>query len=111
MKKKYDSSVIFLYVSGNEHLLPSAFRKQIPYTTISNWRKTDYSKYVGHEFRRFFDRAFDSAEVAFENYKLKSAMMAFARSWIALSDTLLPVIKDANDTKLKKTVLESIHRR
>jgi hypothetical protein len=45
IKNKYDTSVIFLYAIGKENLLPTEFRKQIPYSTISTWRKTNYSIY------------------------------------------------------------------
>jgi len=61
IKNKYDTSVVFLYAVGKENLLPAEFRKQIPYSTISSWRKADYSRYMGHEFRYFFDDAFDKA--------------------------------------------------
>ncbi len=68
MKNKYDSSIVFLYATGNEHLLPEEFRKQIPYTTIFGWRRTDYDKYLGHEFRYFFDDAFENAELKYHRY-------------------------------------------
>ena len=109
MKNKYDSSVIFLYTTGNEQLLPANFRQQIPYTTISSWRKTDYSKYIGHEFRHFFDQAFESAEIKFEYYKMKRAMVGFARSWVSLSSAILPLVKNARGDKvLQKNVLDAI---
>lgn len=57
MKNKYDSSVVFLYLMGKEDLLPAHFRKQIPYSTISSWRKTDSTSYLGHEFRYYFTEA------------------------------------------------------
>ena len=63
MKNKYDTSVIFLYAIGKEHVLPLEFRKKIPYSTISTWRKSDYSNYLGHEYRYHFDEAFNSFEI------------------------------------------------
>jgi hypothetical protein len=71
MKNKYDTAVVFLYAIGKENLLPRDFRKQIPYSTISSWRRTDYSKYKRHEFRYFFDEAFKKAEVIYANKKLR----------------------------------------
>jgi hypothetical protein len=44
MKNKYDTSVIFLYAIGKENVMPCEFRKQIPSSTISTWRKTNYSE-------------------------------------------------------------------
>ncbi len=109
MRKKYDSSVIFLYASGKEHLLPDSFRKKIPYTTIVNWRRIDYSNFIGHEFRSFFEEALDKAELSFRYTKIKCTMMSFARAWVILSSVLQPVIKTAGkDKKIRKNILEAI---
>jgi hypothetical protein len=99
MKNKYDSSVVFLYSIGKEYLLPEYFRKQIPYSTIADWRKTDYSEYLGHEFRYFFDQALSNAELKFKYYHLKKTMMSLARSWVTLSHVLVPIVKSAEGNK------------
>lgn len=99
MKNKYDTSVVFLYAIGKEHVLPEEFRKKIPYSTISTWRKTNYDQYLGHEFRYHFNEAFRSFELENENKRLKGAMMGLARSWITLSHTILPLIKNTNNNK------------
>lgn len=99
MKNKYDTSVVFLYAMGKENLLPVDFRRKIPYSTISTWRKADYSHYLGHEFRYHFNDAFKSFELQNENKRLKSEMYALARSWITLSHILLPLIKKSNNNK------------
>ncbi|CAN5527225.1 hypothetical protein BH10BAC1_BH10BAC1_19540 [soil metagenome] len=109
MKQKYDSSVVYLYSTGNENFLPKEFRQQIPYTTIANWRKTDYSAYIGNEFRYFFDEAFESAELKYKHRHIKRLMTSFARSWITLSSVLKPVLrKTKNDKVLQKKILDSI---
>lgn len=109
MKHKYDSSVIFLYATGKEHLLPLKFRRNIPYTTIANWRRLDYSRYIGHEFRRFFEQQLDKAELSFRYDRMKCTMMGFARSWLALSPVLHPVIKKAGrDRLLQRKILDAI---
>lgn len=109
MKKKYDSSVVFLYATGNERLLPHDFRKQIPYSTISTWRKADYTEYLGNEFRSFFDEAFESAEISYKYKRLKRTMMGLARSWITLSSAIAPVLKNAKkDKKLQSDMLNAI---
>lgn len=109
MKNKYDTSVVFLYAIGKEHLLPKEFRSKIPYTTISNWRKTDYSKYIGHEFRYFFDEAFDKAEISFKYKRIKGLTSGLARSWVTLSPLIKPIIKSAAREKdMQKKILESI---
>jgi hypothetical protein len=109
MRKKYDTSVIFLYAVGRENLLPSEFRNQIPYSTISTWRSLDYSKFFGHEFRYFFDEAFDKAEVVKENKKLRQIMFGIARSWLVLGSVLQPLIKNARkDRKIQKDIIDAI---
>lgn len=109
MKQKYDSSVVFLYATGNESLLPKEFRQQIPYTTISTWRKTDYSSYLGNEFRYFFDEAFESADIKYKYRHLKRTMMSLAKSWVILSHVIKPVLrKTKNDKKLQKQILNAV---
>ena len=109
MKNKYDTSVVFLYAIGKEHLLPKEFRSKIPYTTISNWRKTDYSKYIGHEFRYFFDEAFDKAEISFKYMRIKRLTKRLAKSWVKLSPLIKPILKNAaREKEMQKKVLESI---
>lgn len=109
MKQKYDSSVIYLYATGNEGLLPKEFRKQIPNTTISTWRKTDYSVYIGNEFRYFFDEAFESAEIKYKYKQLKRTMIDLAKSWISLSDVIKPAFrKIKNNKQLKKNMLNAL---
>jgi hypothetical protein len=99
MKNKYDSAVIFLYAIGKEAMLPYEFRKQIPYSTISTWRSTDYSKYLGHEFRYFFDEAFSSIEVTYRYAKMKKLVSGLTRAWVTLSHLLVPIIKNSCEEK------------
>ncbi len=109
MKQKYDSSVVFLYATGNEGLLPREFRQQIPYTTISTWRKTDYSSYLGNEFRYFFDEAFEAADVKFKYRQLKRTMLSFAKAWVILSNVIKPVLsKTKNNKVLQRKVLNAV---
>lgn len=110
MKNKYDTSVVFLYASGNENLLPEAFRKTIPYSTISTWRKIDLSKYIGNEFRSYFDEAFKIAHLVEQNKQLRQTLFALARSWITLSSTIIPtLLKARNDKKLQTKILSAIY--
>lgn len=110
MKNKYDTSVIFLYAIGKENLLPLEFRKQIPYSTISTWRKANYTSYLGHEFRYHFDEAFKSFELSAQNRQLRNLLYSLSRSWISLSHILLPLIKQANgDKELQLKLLMTVN--
>jgi len=111
MKNKYDSSVIFLFATGNEHLLPDEFRKKIPYSTISTWRKSDFGKYTGNEFRYLFDEPMKQLKIIHENKKMKRLLFSITRSWITLSNHLQPLLqKLAKDKLFKKQMINSIVR-
>lgn len=110
MKNKYDSSVVFLYATGREHLMPLAFRQQIPYSTICSWRQTDYTEYLGHEFRNFFEDSFTATELKYQVYHLKKTVKSIMRSWVALSHLIMPLIKNAGEDKQhQKQVLRAIN--
>ena len=109
MKQKYDSSVVYLYSIGNENILPADFRKKIPYPTISTWRKTDYSQYIGHEFRYVFADAFTNAELSYRYHELKKGVMSMAKAWITLSSVIIPILKNTKgDKEFQKKVLNAI---
>ena len=99
MRKKYDSAVIFLYSIGQEGMLPPHFRKKIPYSTISTWRRNNYKNYVGHEFRRFFDQTFNIVEAKNELAKLKALLWTLSKTWVAISHFISPVIIRAGEDK------------
>jgi len=110
MKNKYDSSVVFLYSIGKENLLPPNFRKQIPYSTISDWRKTEVESYVGHEFRHFFTEAIGSAELKLQLLSTRRTLMSVSRAWITLSHLLLPLIKEnGNNKEAQNKILTAIN--
>jgi len=90
-------------------LLPSEFRKGIPYTTISTWRKTDFSKYKGNELRGLFDEAFQIRVYRNDYKKMRKAMLGFAKSWISISPMITPLIKTAGDDKhSQKNVIDAV---
>jgi hypothetical protein len=110
LKNKYDTSLIFLYAIGKENLLPAEFRKQIPYSTISTWRKTNYSNYLGHEYRYHFDNAFKTYELNSKNNQLRLLLFGLARSWISISHILVPLIKQTHGNKdLQYKILTAIN--
>jgi hypothetical protein len=87
-KKKYDTSVVMLYLLGQEKLLPKEFRKTIPYTTISSRRKTNYENYEGSQFRFLFDDNWDLIRLKHENQKLRSTLRSLSRSYVLLKSDL-----------------------
>ena len=108
-KKKYDSLVIYLYSTGREKILPWKFRQSIPYTTIANWRRVNYSAYIGSEYRELFEEAFRNAEMQQEYTSIKRGMNSLMRSWYMLREVLLPVLKKAgSDKAFQKRVLGAI---
>ena len=92
-KKKYDTSVIMLYLLKQEHSLPKEFRQKIPYSTISSWRKSAYENYEGSQFRFLFDENWDVIRLKHENQKLKSTLRAISQSYLLLKTDLEKFIK------------------
>lgn len=76
-KKKYDTSVVMLYLIGKEHLLPREFRSKIPYNTIASWRRMEYTSNIGQEFRIFFEDRTDYLVVA--GKRAASLLLAFTK--------------------------------
>ena len=92
-RKKYDSCLVWLCNSGNEHLIPSHLKTAIPHSTLSTWRNTDYSSYFGHEVRTVQQQALEYYSL-FEQYaSLKKTVFVLARVWGTVSSILLPVLQ------------------
>lgn len=109
MKKKYDSSVVFLYATGNEHLLPPDFRQKIPYSTISTWRKMKFENYVGNEFRYFFDDALKLSRLINQAHEMNAVLRSVARSWFILSDYIQPeLMKRTSERNVKKKMIQAV---
>ena len=109
MRNKYDSSVVFLYAMGKEKFLPSEFSKTIPYTTISNWRKADYSKYAGHEFRYFFDEALQNVELKYRYRRSQAMLYGLSRAWAQVGPFVEPVFRNAGrDKMMQQRVIKAI---
>jgi hypothetical protein len=98
-KKKYDTSVVMLYLLGQEKLLPKEFRKKIPYSTVSTWRKEKYESYEGSEFRFLFDDNWDLIRLKHENRKLKSTLRAIAKCHLLLTSELAEVVRQQKGQK------------
>ena len=110
-KNKYDSAIVLLYLLGKEDLLPRSFRRQIPYSTISTWRKEDYSTYLGHEFRFLFEEHWDLLCYRDENKRFKNLLLAALRAWLHLRNTFSPIVQMAKkDSALRKQLLAAIDR-
>ena len=92
-KKKYDTSVVMLYLLAQEKLLPKEFRKTIPYSTISSWRKTPFENYEGSQFRFLFDDNWDVIRLKHENQKLRNTLRSLSRSYFLLKSDLSDFIK------------------
>lgn len=100
--------MVFLYNTGNEHMLPAHFRRQIPYATRSKWRKADLSTYKGHEFRKLFSLNSDHAGLLYENSRMKQAMLAFARARVCLSSAIVPIVKKAQGDIVNLPVISNL---
>lgn len=85
VRSKYDSFIIYLYANGKESLLPEHFKKSIPHSTASTWRKIDYNSYLGQEFRYIQNESLEWYELLHEHKRLKTLVRTIAKVWISLS--------------------------
>jgi hypothetical protein len=104
-KKKYDTSVIMLYLLRQEHLLPKQFRQKIPYSTISSWRKTPLESYEGSQFRFLFDDKWDVIGLKHENRRLKCLLRSITKSYVAFKLDIEDFIKSQKRKKEFQTKL------
>lgn len=108
-REKYDSYITYLYATGQEEKLPLKFRREIPYTTISNWRKERSNKFKGSEYRDLHDQAFRVAGLEDKNKRFQQQLRNILRSYISLRNILGPQIrKFGNDSRTQKDVLTAI---
>ncbi|NTS43921.1 DDE-type integrase/transposase/recombinase [Flavisolibacter sp. BT320] len=99
-KKKYDTAVVMLYVMGKERLLPHSFRKQIPFSTISTWRKADYANYIGHEYRFLFEEKWDVIALQEQVTKLRRQLLAVTRAWLPFQSEVQVLLQKAKQDRL-----------
>jgi hypothetical protein len=91
-----------LYLLGQEKLLPKEFRKKIPYSTISTWRKEKYENYKGSEFRFLFDDNWDLIRLKYENRTLKSTLRAIAKCHLLLALQLNDLVQRQKQIRISK---------
>jgi hypothetical protein len=99
-KKKYDTAVVMLYLLGKEQLLPKSFRRQIPYSTISDWRRVDYSTYMGHEFRFLFEENWNNVAMIEALNKRKTQISAIGKAWQLFKGEMGQLTQNAQRDKL-----------
>ncbi|MCU7552859.1 DDE-type integrase/transposase/recombinase [Chitinophagaceae bacterium LB-8] len=108
-KKKYDTSVVMLYLIGKEYLLPKEFRKQIPYSTIASWRKIDYCSYIGHEYRIFFEEMADYLALKKTCKEQRKMLRSIAKAWLIMQNDISPIIEQAKtNVELQKKLVHAI---
>src|SRR5690554_2236943 len=98
-RNKYDSFLIWLYIHNKEHLIPESIRKTIPYSTISTWRNTNYTEYVGHEVSRLQKNAIDQFETFQEHKRLKQLVFSITKVWLQVSCILMPLFTKTKENK------------
>lgn len=108
-KRKYDTSIVMLYLLGKEALQPHSFRKQIPYPTISSWRKVDFTSYIGHEYRFLFEDRWNVLVLQEQVTTLKRQLSAVLKAGLPFKVEMQSRIDDAkNDWLLKKKIVVAI---
>jgi len=84
----YDTTLIYLFITGNEHLLPAELLNKIPYSTRSSWKNYVKDKFVGHTQQRILETGIKH-EKLFQKYKhIKRVLQAVTAIYIAMTTTL-----------------------
>ncbi|WP_121354826.1 hypothetical protein [Flavisolibacter nicotianae] len=108
-KRKYDTSVVMLYLLGKERLLPHSFRKQIPFSTISSWRKVDYTSYLGHEYRFIFEDRWDVLVLQEQVTTLKRLLSVVLKAWLPFRVEMQSFIDNAkNDRSMQRKIVSAV---
>jgi hypothetical protein len=91
---------------GKEHLLPSDFRKTIPYSTINGWKNDHFSSYHGYEHVKFIDEGVNYAEIYRKYQNLKKVCHGIIQCWISVSNVIIPMLekKKENTTLLLNSI-------
>lgn len=109
-RKKYDSSVVMLYLLGKENCLPKEFRKQIPASTISSWRKVDYRSYLGYEFRFFFEESFDYTNIKQQLNDAQTLLRNIKKAWSFLAEYIKQNIQfEKSNREIQKRVVLAVN--
>lgn len=91
-RNKYDTFLVWLYINDKQHLVPEGIREIIPNSTVSTWRKTGFSSFVGSEVRQIQEEAVSQYELFEAHQNLKRTVRVITKVWITLSNILLPVL-------------------
>lgn len=87
-KNKYDSYIVWLFAQRKEHLIPKEISKNIPASTASTWRTTDYSQYIGWEMQQQQREMLEYYEL-FEKYnRLKCLVTILTKVWVKSSELI-----------------------
>jgi transposase InsO family protein len=104
-RRKYDSTIPWMFSQNKEHLLDSEFRKSIPKSTQSDW-KNGFENYYGHEYRNMLNDALEYHILLLEHQKLKKILNGISKVWISLSKIVHPILhkdKDFSQTLVNHT--------
>lgn len=84
----YDTTLVYLFISGKEHLLPTELVNSIPYSTRATWKTYLKEKFVGHTQRNILDEGIRKTELYGKYKYIKNILAAVEAIYIALADML-----------------------
>lgn len=99
-QKKYDPTIELLYKTRKEHLLPVEFRRTIPQNTKTNWRYDEDQHHYGAQYRHYVEESFGMADLKLRNKQLEKALRTITKSWLKVSDVVMPVLRERANEKL-----------
>ncbi|MBA4241937.1 MAG: hypothetical protein C0448_14520 [Sphingobacteriaceae bacterium] len=84
----YDTTLVYLFISGNENMLPPELVDSIPYSTKATWRTYLKEKFVGHAQRMILDEGIRKTELYAKYKRIKKVLTAVESIYTTVSDML-----------------------
>ncbi|MFN4233857.1 MAG: DDE-type integrase/transposase/recombinase [Bacteroidia bacterium] len=84
----YDTTIIYLFICGKEHLLPSELVSTIPLSTQATWRNYQAQKFVGYKQQHILDEGIKKVELYQKYRHIKQTLYAVEKIYVAVANML-----------------------
>ena len=84
----YDTTLVYLFILGKEHLLPAELINGIPYSTKATWRTYLKEKFIGFSQRNILDEGIRKTELYHKYKHIKKILAVVETIYSALADML-----------------------
>lgn len=90
----YDSSLVLLCSMGKEELIPKDLFRQIPASTLHDWRNRNYNEqYIGAEVNSIMQEMTEFYTAFHAHKRLKKTVWILQKAWVAVSKVVMAVVQ------------------